>query len=168
MKKENNYVDKATIVEHINQKIKTAEEQFSTPDHIVTATGRGVIMGYKDVISMLDDLYENDTSDKLISISNSIERLKKTLYETLDIVNGKHDNDSPLDKFKSLQHISGDMKQTLSDWGYAPNLYFFDGMWHVSWISCSEGDAIKDFSGNTPEDAIDLAYDWFHGTFCNA
>ena len=67
-----------------------------------------------------------------------------------------------------MQHISGDLHQTLKDWGYAPNLYFFDGMWSVSWISCEEGDSIKDFEGNTPEDAIDKAYNWFHSTFCNS
>ena len=73
-----------------------------------------------------------------------------------------------LENFKSLQHISRDLKSTLQDWGYAPNLYFCDGMWHVSWISCEEGDSIKDFEGNTPEEAIDKAYNWFHSTFCNS
>ena len=72
-----------------------------------------------------------------------------------------------LENFKSLQHISRDLKSTLQDWGYAPNLYFFDGMWRVSWISCEEGDSIKDFEGNTPEEAIDKACNWFHSTFCN-
>ncbi len=75
--------------------------------------------------------------------------------------------DSCLVKFKSLQHIDKDVHKTLKDWGYAPNLYFCDGMWHVSWISCEEGDSIKDFEGNTPEEAIDKAYNWFHSTFCN-
>lgn len=75
--------------------------------------------------------------------------------------------DNSLEKFKSLQHITGDLHQTLEDWGYAPNLYFFDGMWHVSWISCEDGDGIKDFEGTTPEEAIDKSYNWFHSTFCN-
>ena len=80
----------------------------------------------------------------------------------------KTDEDNSLEKFKSLQHITKDLHQTLEDWGYAPNLYFFDGMWHVSWISCEEGDGIKDFEGNTPEEVIDKAYNWFHSTFCNS
>ena len=88
--------------------------------------------------------------------------------EYIDILEVKTDEDNSLEKFKSLQHISGDLHQTLKDWGYAPNLYFFDGMWHVSWISCEEGDGIKDFEGNTPEEAIDKAYNWFHSTFCNS
>lgn len=77
-------------------------------------------------------------------------------------------DENHLEKFKSLQHISRDLHQTLEDWGYAPNLYFFDGKWHVSWISCEEGDSIKGFEGNTPEEAIDKAYNWFHSTFKNA
>ena len=72
-----------------------------------------------------------------------------------------------LDKFKTLQHITGDMKSTVEDWGYAPNLYHFDGSWHVDWIYCEEGDSIKGFNADTPEEAIDKAYNWFHSTFCN-
>ena len=88
--------------------------------------------------------------------------------EIIDTIEVKTDEENSLEKFKSLQHISGDLHQTLEDWGYAPNLYFFDGMWKVSWISCEEGDSIKDFEGNTPEEAINKAYDWFHSTFCNS
>ena len=77
-------------------------------------------------------------------------------------------NNETLDKFKTLQHITGDMKSTVEDWGYAPNLYHFDGSWHVDWISCEEGDSIKGFTAETPEEAIDKAYNWFHSTFCNA
>lgn len=36
-------------------------------------------------------------------------------------------NNEALDKFKTLQHITGDMKSTIEDWGYTPNLYHFDG-----------------------------------------
>ena len=50
---------------------------------------------------------------------------------------------------------------------YAPNLYQFDGSWHVDWISCENADSVKGFTGETPEEAIDKAYDWFHSTFCN-
>lgn len=75
--------------------------------------------------------------------------------------------DESLEKFKSLQHVTKDLHQTLEDWGYAPNLYFFDGSWHVDWISCEEGDSIKGFTEDTAEEAINKAYDWFHSTFCN-
>jgi hypothetical protein len=86
----------------------------------------------------------------------------------LDNLEVKEIKEDSLEKFKSLQHISGDLHQTLGDWGYAPNLYFFDRMWHVSWISCEEEDTIKDFEGNTSEEAIDKAFNWFHSTFCNS
>lgn len=75
--------------------------------------------------------------------------------------------DDSLEKFKSLQHISGDLHKTLEDWGYAPNLYHFDKSWHVDWISCEEGDSIKGFTADTPEEAINKAFNWFHSTFCN-
>ena len=92
----------------------------------------------------------------------------KNIISIINTIEVKTDEENSLEKFKSLQHISGDLHRTLEDWGYAPNLYFFDGMWHVSWISCEEGDCIKDFEGNTPEEAIDKAYNWFHSTFCNS
>lgn len=85
-----------------------------------------------------------------------------------DVINSLEVKNDSLENFKSLQHISRDLKSTLQDWGYAPNLYFCDGMWHVSWISCEDGDGIKDFEGNTPEEAIDKACNWFHSTFCNS
>ena len=91
----------------------------------------------------------------------------KELINFLDTIEVKTDEDNSLEKFKSLQHISGDLHQTLEDWGYAPNLYFFDGMWHVDWISCEEGDSIKGFTADTAEEAINEAYNWFHSTFCN-
>ena len=76
-------------------------------------------------------------------------------------------NNEALDKFKTLQHITGDMKSTVEDWAYTPNLYHFDGTWHVDWISCENGDSIKGFTAQTPEEAIDKAYEWFHSRFCN-
>jgi len=86
----------------------------------------------------------------------------------LDTLEVKTDEENYLEKFKSLQHISGDLHQTLEDWGYAPNLYYFDGNWCVDWISCEEGDSIKGFTGDTAEEAIDKACNWFHSTFCNS
>jgi len=76
-------------------------------------------------------------------------------------------HDDALDKFKTLQHITADMKSTVEDWAYTPNLYHFDGTWHVDWISCEDGDSIKGFTAQTPEEAIDKASKWFHSTFCN-
>lgn len=89
------------------------------------------------------------------------------VLESIKTLEVKEVGDNPLDKFKSLQHITKDLHKTIEDWGYAPNLYHFDGSWHVDWISCEEGDSIKEFSGDTPEKAIDEAYNWFHSTFCN-
>ena len=109
------------------------------------------------VVAEIEKLYNGEID---IYTRNILDRLKSNI-DTLEVK-----NDS-LENFKSLQHVSGDLKSTLQDWGYAPNLYFFDGMWHVSWISCEEGDGIKDFEGNTPEEAIDKACNWFHSTFCN-
>ena len=100
----------------------------------------------------------------VLAANQAIEEDKKIL-SIIDTLEVKEDS---LGKFKSLQHITRDLKRTLQDWGYAPNLYFCDEMWHVSWISCEEGDSIKDFEGNTPEEAIDKAYNWFHSTFCNS
>ena len=85
----------------------------------------------------------------------------------LDNLEVKEVGDNSLEKFKSLKHINKDLDKTLEDWGYAPNLYYFDGSWHVDWISCEEGDSIKDFTGDTTEEAINKAYNWFHSTFCN-
>lgn len=92
----------------------------------------------------------------------------KDMLSFIDTLEVKEVEEGSLEKFKSLQHITRDLKRTLQDWGYAPNLYFCDEMWHVSWISCEEGDSIKDFEGNTPEEAIDKACNWFHSTFCNS
>ena len=110
---------------------------------------------------------ENNDRESYVAWSEHIATCGK-LLSLLDTLEVKRDEDNSLEKFKSLQHITKDLHQTLEDWGYAPNLYFFDGMWHISWISCEEGDGIKDFEGSTPEEAIDKAYDWFHSTFCNA
>ncbi len=71
-----------------------------------------------------------------------------------------------LEKFQELPHINSSY-EILDDWGYTPSLYHFDGMWHVSWIHCSDGDSLDDFSGSTPEEAIDKAYKWFHSKFSN-
>ena len=91
----------------------------------------------------------------------------KALLSYLDALEVKEAEDDSLEKFKSLQHISGDLKSTLHYLGYGPNLYYFDGSWYVDWISCEEGDSIKYFMADTAEEAINEAYNWFHSTFCN-
>lgn len=86
----------------------------------------------------------------------------------LDAIEVKTDEDNSLEKFKSLLHINKDLNKTLHILGYIPNLYYLDGTCYVDWISCKECDTIKSFKGNTPEEAIDKAYNWFHSTFCNS
>lgn len=55
--------------------------------------------------------------------------------------------------FESLPHRDS-MCNIVEDWGYAPNLYYFDQEWHVSWIDSAEGDCLCDFVGKSPEEAI--------------
>ena len=90
-----------------------------------------------------------------------------SFLDTLKVTTQNSNTNEALEKFKTLQHITGDKKSTVEDWAYTPNLYHFDGSWHVDWISCEEGDSLIGFSAETPEEAIDKAYDWFHSTFCN-
>lgn len=107
---------------------------------------------YYENIQMIKPVYESNIED---------------FNELLSFIDTLEVKDDSLEKFKSLQHISGDLKSTLQDWGYAPNLYYFDGNWHVDWISCEGGDSIKDFTGDTVEEAINKACNWFYSTFCN-
>ena len=74
--------------------------------------------------------------------------------------------DSYLEKFKSLLPISKDLKSACLDYDTTPSLYYNDHMWHVDWTD-SERYSIKEFGGETPEEAIDLACEWFHTKFCN-
>ena len=90
------------------------------------------------------------------------------ILDTLEVTTQSSNTNEALEKFKTLRHITGDKKSTVEDWAYTPNLYHFDGSWHVDWISCEEGDSLIGFSAETPEEAIDKAYDWFHSTFCNS
>ena len=131
------YISKAAVVAEIERKIKKYEEAFNNPSFASYEANLIAKGGYRKL---------------------------KDILSLLDTFEGKDDS---LEKFKSLQHISGDLKSTLQDWGYAPNLYYFDGNWHVDWISCEGGDSIKDFTGDTVEEAINKACNWFHSTFCN-
>lgn len=72
-----------------------------------------------------------------------------------------------LEKFQELPHINS-RYEIQEDWAYTPNLYHFEGEWHVSWIFCIQNVmGLDDFSGSTPEEAIDKAYEWFHNKFKN-
>lgn len=64
-----------------------------------------------------------------------------------------------LDLFKRLPHLDGDRK-VIEDWGYTPCLYHFDGEWHVSWEHHDDGDSFIDFEAETPEKAINDAFEW--------
>lgn len=108
---------------------------------------------------------ENNRELAAIQGAQQYELINLVLY--LDTLEVKEVGDNSLEKFKSLQHITKDLHKTLEDWGYAPNLYHFDGSWHVDWISCEEGDSIKGFTEDTAEEAINEACNWFHSTFCN-
>ena len=90
-----------------------------------------------------------------------------SFLDTLEAKEEDLEEESAISNFKSLLHLNRDMKSTCKDFGYAPNLYYFDSKWHVSWISCSEGDTLIDFDGDEPEIAIQKACDWFHSEFCN-
>ena len=61
--------------------------------------------------------------------------------------------------FKKLPHINSDMIVT-SDWGYVPSLYHFDGSWVVDWLHSEDGDSLVNFSANTPEEAIQNAWEF--------
>ena len=62
--------------------------------------------------------------------------------------------------FKELPHINSDKAVVTDGWGYAPNLYNFDGSWFVDWIHCDDGDSLVSFQADTPEEAIQKAYDF--------
>ena len=131
---------------------------------------------YKTIQATIKDMLKQNIDDVLDSVMPIFEpfirerlnqyeeyrKLQVTATAPVTLVNNE-----ALDKFKTLQHITGDKKSTVEDWAYTPNLYHFDGSWHVDWISCEDGDYIYGFTAETPEDAIDKAYNWFHSTFCN-
>lgn len=78
----------------------------------------------------------------------------------IDIVSEWEDNKTDyLKMFTSLPHLD-DNKKIVDDWGYIPNLYYFDTKWIVSWTHCLEGDSLVDFMGDSPEEAIEKAYNF--------
>ena len=78
-----------------------------------------------------------------------------------DFINGAKwaDKTNALELFKKLPHLDYN-KNVLTDWGYTPNLYHFDESWHVSWVECEDGETLIDFEAETPEEAIQKAFDW--------
>ena len=68
-----------------------------------------------------------------------------------------------LDLFKELPHINSHKIVVTNGWGYVPNLYHFDGSWVVDWLHSEDGDSLVSFSADTPEEAIEKAWE-----FCKA
>lgn len=72
---------------------------------------------------------------------------------------------SALDKFALLPNITifedGDYTKVNKelDEGYGPTLYHYDSYYHVEWTSV-ENDVILGIMGNTPEEAINKAFDF--------
>ena len=80
-----------------------------------------------------------------------------------------------LEKFQELPHINS-LYEILDDWEYTPILYHLDGIDDdgtpymeqvLEYNGKLYGDSLDDFSGSTPEEAIDKAYKWFHSKFSN-
>lgn len=75
---------------------------------------------------------------------------------------------SALEKFALLPNITmfeeGEFTKVdkEQDEGYAPTLYYYDKQYVIDWIS-DEHDSILDISGNTPEEAINDAFDFCLG-----
>lgn len=132
------YIDKDAVIAEIEKKLQD-------------------IIAYKENTSFIEHR---------VVLSTKIDMCKEIL-SLLDNIEVKEVEDNSLEKFKSLKHINKDLDKTLEYLGYAPNLYHFDGRWHVDWISCEDGDSIKCFTEDTPEEAIDKACNWFHSTFCS-
>jgi len=137
-------IDKDALVAEIERKI---EERDNSRDEAIWNN---------ELWSETEYSYRSKEDEAIIDLINTLE------VKEVDL-----EKESAMSNFKSLLHLNGDMKSTCKDWGYAPNLYYFDGTWHVTWISSSEGDALIDFEGSEIEIAIQKACDWFHSKFCN-
>ena len=72
---------------------------------------------------------------------------------------------TPLEKFALLPNISmfeeGELTKVdkEQDEGYTPTLYWYDKAYCVDWIG-EENDTILGFNGDTPEEAINKAFDF--------
>lgn len=71
-----------------------------------------------------------------------------------------------LELFTKLPYLTEDEQDNLiiaseeNTCPYIPTLYYYDEMFVVDWCSGETGDTIYAKSGNTPEEAIQKAYDW--------
>lgn len=72
---------------------------------------------------------------------------------------------TPLEKFALLPNINmfeeGELTKVdkEQDEGYTPTLYWYDKAYCVDWID-EENDTILGFNGDTPEEAINKAFDF--------
>lgn len=72
---------------------------------------------------------------------------------------------SALEKFALLPNITifeeGELTKVdkEQDEGYTPTLYWYDKAYCVDWI-CEENNTILGFNGDTPEEAINKAFDF--------
>ena len=72
---------------------------------------------------------------------------------------------SALEKFALLPNITIFEKGEFTkvdkeqDEGYTPTLYWYDKAYCIDWMS-EENDTILDFNGDTPEEAINKAFDF--------
>lgn len=90
---------------------------------------------------------------------NKLRVLKHQIEQFIEHLGGKSSLDY-IEMFMSLPHID-DKFQPIDDWGYIPNLYHFDGQWHVSWIHHDDGENLLSYSASTPEEAIRLAVEGY-------
>ena len=65
--------------------------------------------------------------------------------------------------FSKLPHLNI-LKEAVRDFGFVPNLFQNSGLWYVSWINYFNGDTLENYTfiGDTPEEAIQKAYDYIH------
>lgn len=80
------YIDKSDIVAEIEKRIKETEEHWKSPYGIETATGQGILMGYRDILSFLNTLEVKEVHDIWHDVSEKPE-LEQPL---LIIMNGTH------------------------------------------------------------------------------
>lgn len=72
---------------------------------------------------------------------------------------------TPLEKFALLPNITmfeeGELTKVdkQQDKGYTPTLYYYNKNYQVEWID-DENNAICNITGDTPEEAIDKAFDF--------
>ena len=75
---------------------------------------------------------------------------------------------TPLEKFALLPNITifeeGELTKVdkQQDEGYTPTLYYYNKNYQVEWID-DENNAICNITGDTPEEAIDKAFDFCLG-----